>query len=59
MSKQFVWIPSFSGPSPQIWYEKQTDGNGKAKATLMSIDLADGDKRELHQLMKDYPYVVS
>jgi hypothetical protein len=35
MKKYFVWVKNSYGlPEAQIWFGKQTDGNGKAKETL-------------------------
>lgn len=56
MIKYFVWGPSMLGVKPAIWYDKQTDGAGKAKPTVGTpIELPDSDKRSISQLEKDYP----
>lgn len=56
MIKYFVYEPSLLGPSPRIWYGKQTDGNGKDQPTIgKPIALLDGDERSIDQLAKDYP----
>lgn len=54
MTKYFVYVNGLHGPEGQIWYDKQTDGNGKAKPTLAIHELKDDDKRTLEKLKQDY-----
>lgn len=57
MSKYFAWEPSLLGPVASIWQDKQTDGNGKVKLTLMPlVPLLDNDIRSIEELKRDYPY---
>lgn len=46
MTRYFIWRPSLLGPVVQIWYDKQTDGNGKDQPTIgKPIALDDKDDR--------------
>lgn len=45
MIKYLVWIKNGYGVSePQIWFGKQTDGNGKDKETLVIKKLTDEER---------------
>ena len=58
--KYFVWLNNNHGvPEAQIWYDKQTDGNGKAKETLFIKELANDDRRSLGHLIEAYPIEVA
>lgn len=54
----FVWIKNNHGlPEAQIWFGKQTDGNGKAKGTLYIKELSpDEAKIGIMALAEKYPY---
>lgn len=55
--KYLAWVSGLHGPEAQVWHEKATDGNGKAKITLNPlIELDDNDVRTLDKLKQDYPY---
>lgn len=55
--KFFVWIKNFNGsPEAQVWWTKQTDGNGKAKDVLKLVEIDKNDMRDLNKLKQDYPY---
>ena len=57
--KYFVWIKNLHGsPEVQVWWIKQTDGNGKAKDVLKLVELDKSDTRDLNKLKQDYPYEV-
>jgi hypothetical protein len=58
--KYFVWIKNTHGlPEAQIWFGKQTDGNGKAKETLKIIELSEEEgKIGIRALTEKYPYEV-
>lgn len=59
MTKYFCWVPSSLGPIAQIWYDKQTDGNGKGKDQVTvgkPVALADEDARSIEELKRSYPY---
>ncbi len=55
----FVWIKNIHGlPEAQIWFEKQTDGNGKVKETLAIHELTLAEiSLGIIALSKRYPYV--
>lgn len=55
MTKYLVWIVGLRGPEPQLWYDKQVDGTGKAKKYLSIHEIADDDRRDLKQLANIYP----
>lgn len=55
MIRYFVWEPSLLGPVACIWHDVQTDGNGKAKATVgKPVLLADEDSRSIEELKRSY-----
>lgn len=56
--KYFVWIKNSYGlPEAQIWFGKQTDGNGKAKETLFIKELTDEEGRVgIRALSEKYPF---
>ena len=56
--KYFVWVKNIHGsPEPQIWHDKVTDGNGKAKDTLAIYELALVEQSlSIASLEKLYPY---
>lgn len=55
MTKYFVYIYGPNGPEPQIWYDKHTDGNGKAKPVLFIKTLSsDEENLTLDQLRNIY-----
>lgn len=56
MIKYFVWIKNLHGtPEAQIWHDKQTDGNGKAKETLAIHEMTEAEgKMPIRELMKKY-----
>lgn len=58
MIKYFVWIKNNHGtPEAQIWFSKQTDGNGKAKETLFSRELTEEEGSiGIKALAERYPY---
>lgn len=51
----FVWIKNTHGlPEAQIWFGKQTDGNGKAKETLVIKELSEEEcKMGINALAKE------
>ena len=58
MTKYFVWIKNSHGvPEAQIWFGKQTDGNGKVKEVLaiheIPVLLVNPSIRALEEI---YPY---
>lgn len=58
LPKFFVWIKNTYGlPEAQIWFGKQTDGNGKAKETLKIIELTEEEGSiGIRALSLRYPY---
>lgn len=54
--KFFVWIKNSHGtPEAQIWHDKQTDGNGKAKETLATHEMTEADnKMPIRELIEKY-----
>lgn len=58
MSKYLVWIKnSYGVPEAQIWFGKQTDGNGKDKETLAIKELTDEEGSiGIYALAEKYPY---
>lgn len=57
MTKYFVWVPSSLGPIGQIWHDKQTDGNGKAKETLAIREMTPEEGLiGIRALAEKYPY---
>ena len=55
--KFFVWIKNLYGyPEAQVWWIKQTDGNGKAKDVLKIVEIDKNDMQDLNKLKQDYPY---
>lgn len=58
MKYYLAWLPGLHGPEPQIWFGKQTDGNGKAKETLQIKELTEDEcKIGLFELARHYPYI--
>lgn len=58
MIKYFVWVKNTYGlPEAQIWFGKQTDGNGKAKETLFIQELTPEEGSiGIRDLAEKYPY---
>lgn len=57
MPRYIVWMPGLLGPYAQIWHDLQTDGNGKAQASLAPpIRLLDNDLRSLDELTNEFTY---
>jgi hypothetical protein len=56
--KYFVYVRNSHGlPEPQIWHSMITDGNGKAKQTLMLHEIKpEDDMLSLGSLAAKYPY---
>lgn len=56
--KFFVWVKNTYGlPEAQIWFGKQTDGDGKVKETLFIKELSEEEGSVgINKLSKDYPY---
>lgn len=57
MSNYFVWVKNVHGvPEAQIWFGKQTDGNGKVKETLAIREMtAEENKISIRALAEKYP----
>jgi hypothetical protein len=57
MIKYFVWVKNSHGvPEAQIWFGMQTDGSGKAKATLACREMTDEEgKLGIRALADRYP----
>jgi hypothetical protein len=52
-----VWLDGLRGPEPQIWFGKQTDGNGKDKKCLSIKELTpDETKIGIFELARRYPF---
>lgn len=58
MIKYLVWIKnSYGVPEPQIWFGKQTDGNGKAKEVLAIKEMTPEEGSiGIRALVEKYPY---
>ncbi len=58
MIKYFVWVKNIHGaPEAQIWFGKQTDGNGKAKEALAIHELSvEEGSLGIKALAERYPY---
>lgn len=58
MIKYLVWIKNTHGlPEAQIWFGKQTDGNGKDKETLAIHELTSEEGSVgIRALAEKYPY---
>lgn len=56
--KYFVWVKNSYGiPEAQIWFGKQTDGNGKDKKTLAIIEMTPEEGlMGIQALAEKYPY---
>lgn len=61
MIKYFVWVKNSYGlPEAQIWFGKQTDGNGKDKETLAIRELTVQENAiDIRTLEERYPYVAN
>lgn len=58
MIKYFAWVKNSYGiPEVQIWFGKQTDGNGKDKETLDIIEMTPEEGLiGIAALAEKYPY---
>lgn len=58
MTKYFVWVKNQYGePEAQLWFGKQTDGNGKDKETLVIREMTlEEDSIGIRALAEKYPY---
>jgi hypothetical protein len=58
MTNYFVWVKNTHGVSEaQIWFDKQTDGNGKAKETLAIREMTEEENKiGIRALAEKYPY---
>lgn len=53
----FVYVQSVNGPIPQIWYEEQTNGEGKPKRFLQAHKISKAEcNLSMDSLMETYPY---
>lgn len=58
MTNYFVWVKNNYGiPEAQIWFGKQTDGNGKIKESLVIREMTvEENKIGIKALAEKYPY---
>lgn len=58
MSNYLAWVKnSYGVPEAQIWFGKQTDGNGKDKETLALHELTKEEGQiGIRALAEKYPY---
>lgn len=59
MPNYFVWVKGLRGPEAQLWAEKQVDGGGKAKETLLIRELKPSERSiPLDSLKVMYPRIT-